>query len=481
MKTSLLTTVLLLVFGSFTLAKSIPHDSLYFGQTPPGNVPKVFAPGIVSLPNRKEAVITFSPDGASVFFYIETYPNPGTPYTMFSTYSNNHWSTPDTIPFSFGRATGEPFFAFNGNRLYMFASNAVNHHGIVDLCYSEKQGNNWSSPVSLGNPPNSEAYQYHPCIVGDSSIYFSSEIGYICRSQYSNGAYQSRVILPNPINHVGTQTWGDPYVSPAETYMIFKSIREGGYGQHDLYISYRKTDGSWTNPKNLGNVINTPNDETAGDITPDGLYMTYGSNSDMYWVSSGFIDSLRYTNFIPYVKNPIPSQTAVLNQWFVYTIPDTTFIDDDGNNTLTYSAKLLNGNPLPSWLAFDTLTATFSGMPPSLGNLYINVTATDTAGASVLTTMVILVKETIGIYQAGSEEKTLRIFPNPTHGMVTVSLEKSKDGPAVLDVYTIEGENIQTNTFKRSINLDLTTRPRGMYFVKVVVDNEILVSKINLD
>ncbi len=481
MKTSLLTTVLLLVFGSFTLAQSIPHDSLYFGQTPPGNVPKVFAPGIVSLPNRKEAVITFSPDGASVFFYIETYPNPGTPYTMFSTYSNNHWSTPDTISFSFGRATGEPFFAFNGNRLYMFASNAVNHHGIVDLCYSEKQGNNWSSPVSLGNPPNSEAYQYHPCIVGDSSIYFSSEIGYICRSQYSNGAYQSRVILPNPINHVGTQTWGDPYVSPGETYMIFKSIREGGYGQHDLYISYRKTDGSWTNPKNLGNVINTPNDETAGDITPDGLYMTYGSNSDMYWVSSGFIDSLRYTNFIPYVKNPIPSQTAVLNQWFVYTIPDTTFIDDDGNNTLTYSAKLLNGNPLPSWLAFDTLTATFSGMPPSLGNLYINVTATDTAGASVLTTMVILVKETIGIYQAGSEGKTLRIFPNPTHGMVTVSLEKSKDGPAVLDVYTIEGENIQTNTFKRSINLDLTTRPRGMYFVKVVVDNEILVSKINLD
>ena len=134
MKTSLLTTVLLLVFGSFTLAQSIPHDSLYFGQTPPGNVPKVFAPGIVSLPNRKEAVITFSPDGASVFFYIETYPNPGTPYTMFSTYSNNHWSTPDTLSFSFGRATGEPVFAFNGNRLYMFASDAVNHHGIVDLC-----------------------------------------------------------------------------------------------------------------------------------------------------------------------------------------------------------------------------------------------------------------------------------------------------------------------------------------------------------
>ena len=409
MKTSILTTILLLIFGSIAQARLIPPDSLYFGQTPPGSVPKVFAPGIVSLPNRKEAVITFSPDGTSVFFFIEKYPNPGTPYTMYSTYSNNHWSTPDTVPFSFGRATGEPFFAYNGNRLYLFASNALNHNGIVDLCYSEKQGENWSSPVSLGNPPNSESYQYHPCIVGDSSIYFSSEIGYICRSQYSNGVYQSRVILKNPINYVGTQTWGDPYVSPGETYMIFKSIRDGGYGQHDLYIAYRKTDGSWTNPKNLGNVINTPDDETAGDITHDGLYMTYGSNSDMYWVSSGFIDSLKYTNFIPYVKTPVPSPTAVLNQLFVYTIPDTTFIDDDGNNTLTYSAKLLNGNPLPSWLTFDTITATFSGTPVSLGNLYVNLKATDTAGASTSTTMGILVKETIGINQAGNMGKAVRI------------------------------------------------------------------------
>ncbi|MCX6273014.1 MAG: hypothetical protein NTU44_17720 [Bacteroidetes bacterium] len=197
------------------------------------------------------------------------------PYTLFAAYTNNLWTTPDTIPFSIGRSTGEPIFAFNGNRLFMFATNAINHCRIADLRYSEKQGTNWSDPISMNNPPNSEAYQYHPCMVGDTSIYFSSFAGDICRCRYDNGAYQSRVILPLPVNHIGVQTWGDPFVPTDESYMILKSIRVEGYGQNDLYIAYKKTNGSWTNPKNLGNIINTANDETSGDITPDGLYLTY--------------------------------------------------------------------------------------------------------------------------------------------------------------------------------------------------------------
>jgi len=208
-------TFVLLFYCTISISQPIPPDSLYLGQTPPGSIPQIFAPGIISLPNRNEAVITFAPDGKSIFFYIEKWPQPGTPYTMFTTYSDNHWTTPDTIPYTIGRSTGEPFFAYNGNRVYMFATNAVNHQGVADLSYSEKIGETWSEPISMGDPPNSENYQYHPCIVGDTSVYFSSNAGYICRSQYSNGIYQSRVILPKPVNYIGSQTWGDPFVSPS--------------------------------------------------------------------------------------------------------------------------------------------------------------------------------------------------------------------------------------------------------------------------
>jgi len=481
MKKSVFPAILLAALCSFATAQSIPPDSLYFGQTPPGYTPQVFAPGIVSLPNRNEAVITFSPDGASVFFYIQKYPNPGSPYIMYSTYTNNHWTTPDTIPFSYGRSTGEPFFAYNGNRVYMFATNAVNPSGACDLSYSEKQGGNWSNPISMGNPPNSEVNQYHPCITGDSSVYFSSNAGQVCRSQYSNGAFQPRVVLPKPVNFVGSQTWGDPFVSADESYMIFKSIRTGGYGQNDLYISYRKQDGKWTNPKNLGNVINTAGDETAGDITPDGLYMTYGRNNDLYWVSSSFIDSLKYTNYIPYLMYPIPNQVTTRGQFYSYSVPDSTFVDDDGYSTLSFTASLSNGNPLPSWLTFDPVNVSFSGTPDSLQVLNIKVTATDTASASASSTFKLTVEAPASAGQSLMPGEGLRIFPNPAHGLVTVSLERHQDRPAVMEIYNVTGEMVRRNTFKNSISLDVTGSTNGIYIVKVNVDDEILTARICLN
>jgi hypothetical protein len=477
MKTSLTAFILFFLFGSFALAQSIPPDSLYFGQTPPGDIPQVFAPGIVSLPGLREATITFSPDGVSVFFHIQFYPQPGTPYIMYSTYTDNHWTTPDTIPFSIGRAAAEPFFAYNGNRIYMYASNAVNHHGIADLCYAEKQENDWSTPISMGNPPNSEAYQYHPCIVGDTSVYFSSNAGQVCRSQYTNGAYQPRVILPKPVNYFGSQTWGDPYVSPDESYMIFKSIRSGGFGQNDLYISYRKPDGTWTNPKNLGNIINTAGDELAGDITPDGLYMTYGRNNDLYWVSSGFTDSLRYTNFLPYVRYTIPNQTATKGQWYSYTVPDSTFIDDDGNSTLTFGAKLTDGSHIPEWLTFDTNTATFSGIPPVIQVLNIRITATDSAGASASTILKITVNAAVSTDRIPEHEGT-RIFPNPTSGMIYIASDAFPAKTTRIEITNLAGKTVYKNTFITNTGIDLTAKPKGLYLLKLFNDQGVTCRKI---
>jgi hypothetical protein len=175
MKRSAIATIPAILFAAFCAAQTIPSDSLYYGQIPPGSVPQKFAPGTVSIPGRNEANITF--------------------------YINNHWTIPDTIPFSVGRACAEPIFACNGNRLYMNANNVVNQQGVKDLCYSEKQGNNWGNPVSIGNPPNSEPYQYHPSLIADSTVYFSSNAGYVCKSRYQNGTCQNRVILPRPVNY----------------------------------------------------------------------------------------------------------------------------------------------------------------------------------------------------------------------------------------------------------------------------------------
>jgi serralysin len=63
-----------------------------------------------------------------------------------------------------------------------------------------------------------------------------------------------------------------------------------------------------------------------------------------------------------------------------YTIPETAFIDPDGQQTLSYQATLASGAALPSWLSFNPATRTFSGTPPlaQVGTpLTVRVTASD--------------------------------------------------------------------------------------------------------
>jgi Ca2+-binding RTX toxin-like protein len=59
------------------------------------------------------------------------------------------------------------------------------------------------------------------------------------------------------------------------------------------------------------------------------------------------------------------------------TLPAGSFADVDGD-TLTYSAKLASGAALPSWLAFNGTTRSFTGTPPAGSSvLDITVTASD--------------------------------------------------------------------------------------------------------
>ena len=44
-------------------------------------------------------------------------------------------------------------------------------------------------------------------------------------------------------------------------------------------------------------------------------------------------------------------------------LPPDSFSDVDVGDTLTLSATLADGSPLPAWLSFDPATQTFSGTP----------------------------------------------------------------------------------------------------------------------
>ncbi|MBV2149734.1 putative Ig domain-containing protein [Sphingobium sp. AS12] len=64
----------------------------------------------------------------------------------------------------------------------------------------------------------------------------------------------------------------------------------------------------------------------------------------------------------PEIKNTFDQVTTLEDQFFTFTVPADTFSSPTGS-PLSYTAIGAGGNPLPDWLVFDSLTATFSGTP----------------------------------------------------------------------------------------------------------------------
>ena len=89
-------------------------------------------------------------------------------------------------------------------------------------------------------------------------------------------------------------------------------------------------------------------------------------------------------NDAPVVRDALPNLTVNEGNSLMAGLPGTPFTDPDIGSTLTLSARLASGAPLPSWLTFDAATGVISATPgfADSGTYAIQITATDDKGAS---------------------------------------------------------------------------------------------------
>lgn len=79
--------------------------------------------------------------------------------------------------------------------------------------------------------------------------------------------------------NINTEAWeSSPSLSPDKKALYFSSTRFGGFGQGDLYVSFKTAKG-WTPAQNLGPEINTP----GGEIAP----FIHADNETLYYTSDG--------------------------------------------------------------------------------------------------------------------------------------------------------------------------------------------------
>lgn len=82
--------------------------------------------------------------------------------------------------------------------------------------------------------------------------------------------------------------------------IYFSAVRSDSYGNSDIYVIRILPNGQWSQPKNLGEVINTPEDEIYPQISPDGKVL--------FFASQGHNSMGGYDIFVSYLNE-------ITNEW----------------------------------------------------------------------------------------------------------------------------------------------------------------------
>ncbi len=144
----------------------------------------------------------------------------------------------------------------------------------------------------------------------------------------------------------------------------------------------------------------------------------------------------------------------------------------------TYPVTLLtntaNDGSEEIFLPLDSslITSKARVMVQSVGNVFFDISDqnfTIDASTSVLT--------------AAQDHLNLNVFPNPTNGLVNVSLEGLSAKPLSLTISDMIGRTVQEQFFyglsgSTDLNLDISNTPNGVYFIEVKTESNILIQKI---
>jgi hypothetical protein len=297
------------------LETSISNKSKFecdlLNENQPGDTPKIFAPGKVSM-GRENGAITFSPNGKELWFA-----RVAPPRIFYMEKKDNAWTEPTLAPFSREYKDLYPSLSPDGRKLF-FASNRplkqnekTKEKKHIRIWESRKMQSGWTEPRSLGSIINFGKYHICPNISEKGTLFYNLVISTkdssyldIYESKHIYNTFAKPKSLGLSINSASLDY--SPFIAKDESYIIFASRRHG-YGKSDLFISYKKPNGEWSEAINMGPNINTKYDEDFPSVCPDGRFLFFNSNriaknasaekpkmfTYIYWVKADIIEQLK--------------------------------------------------------------------------------------------------------------------------------------------------------------------------------------------
>jgi Tol biopolymer transport system component len=197
-----------------------------------------------------------------------------------------------------------PFFAPDGQTLYFISRRPLEGDGERSperIWYASRDGSSWSDPHPVEGQHGAIDIHWQFAVTGDGTIYFggrgpdSRGMGDIYMMKLEGGIYGEPVNLGEPACTEAGE--GSPYVTPDGSMLLFSSFgRDDCLGGADIYICRRKADGTWTEPVNPGEPINSRTNEQCPMISHDGKCLFFlshrGQTSDIWWVDAKVLEGL---------------------------------------------------------------------------------------------------------------------------------------------------------------------------------------------
>jgi len=157
-----------------------------------------------------------------------------------------------------------------------------NNDYYEDIYISKKENGKWGNPASISSNINSNSHD--ACVAlaagGEKLIIYrnNKELtgGDLYMSNYDGKDWTVPEKLGPEINSKKSLQ-PSACISADDNVLYFSSNRKGGYGGKDLYKVVKLPNGNWSMATNLGPTINTPYDDDAPFIHPDGKTLYFSS------------------------------------------------------------------------------------------------------------------------------------------------------------------------------------------------------------
>jgi Tol biopolymer transport system component len=271
--------LVLLVVGTFNTSIAAEKATGFAGFEAPGNIPRIFAPGLVST-DAYEFAVTFTPDMGQMYLTRRTDPGPN--QIVVASLIQDQLQA--AVPASFSESGGqyEPFVAPDGQAIYFGEG--------TKILVCRREDEQWATPQELPEAVNS-GFAMAICTDATGNLYFTGGDGLMVVRRDGDDYLDAVSLDPHFARAAGGAAHG--YVAPDGSFLVFDSQGRGdSKGRADLYVSFPTEGNRWSEPKNL-DVLNTEGTDMCASVSPDGRFLFFSRDGNIWWVDAAVLEQYR--------------------------------------------------------------------------------------------------------------------------------------------------------------------------------------------